>query len=223
MTKRFTRMTPAAVLIAGLLLISNIAQAVEAGDWLLRLRGIGVFPTSDGSGISPDLPTAGLEAKAVGMPELDVTYMATKNIGIELIAAATPHDLDGTGSISALGTVARVWLLPPTLLAQYHFFPDSMIRPYVGAGLNVTFTFGESVEPVLDAALGPTTLDIGESVGWAVQFGSDIDLGERWFVNLDFKYIAIDVTAKLKSPGITRKIDVGINPVVFGLGIGYRF
>lgn len=62
-----------------------------------------------------------------------------------------------------------------------------------------------------------------ESWGWAVQGGMDIDINDRFFINLDVKYITIDSTAKLTTPVGRLAVDVDIDPWVFGGGIGMRF
>jgi outer membrane protein len=131
-----------AALLGGVVLDGAPALALEAGDILVRLRGIGVIPTANSDGIQPDLTTSGLEAQPIGVPELDFTYMVTDNIGLELILATSPHDLDFTGVPSGIGKGGTVWLLPPTLLVQYHFMADQSIRPYVGAGVNLTIAYG---------------------------------------------------------------------------------
>lgn len=214
--------------IAGMLTAMTIAStpalALDQGDWLVRLRGIGVMPTSDSDGISPDLTAGSVEAQPSIMPELDITYMATENIGIELILATTPHAIDGGGAISGLDNVADTWLLPPTLLAQWHFLPKGKIRPYVGAGINYTITYSESSTAALDNALGgPTEVELGNSFGWAVQAGVDVDIAENWFLNFDVKYIDINVDADFTTGGTKRSTDVGIDPVIVGVGVGYRF
>lgn len=210
--------------LAAMTTLAGPAAALEQGDWLVRLRAIGVFPTDDSGGISPDLLTSSLEAQPAVMPELDFTYMATDNIGLELILATTPHDVDGKGAISGLNKVADSWLLPPTLLVQWHFLPKSQFRPYVGAGINYTITYGEDATSSLEGALGgPTKVRLSDSVGWAVQAGIDVGIDENWFVNLDVKYIDIDVDADIITGGTKRTADVSIDPVIVGLGVGYRF
>jgi outer membrane protein len=199
------------------------AAAVEKGDILVRLRGIGVIPTDDSGGIAPDLLTSGLEPQPAVVPELDFTYMATKNIGVELILATSPHDLKGTGGIAGLGTAATTMLLPPTLLLQYHFDTGTKFRPYVGAGINYTIAYGENASKSLEATLGPTSVRADDSLGWALQVGTDYDLTDRWFLNFDVKYIDMNVGVTLNSRGTVRTTDLGINPVVVGFGIGYRF
>lgn len=223
MSSRSTKLLALGFSLAAAVASAAPAAAAEAGDWLVRLRAIGVVPTDESNGISPDLTTGRLEAQPAVVPELDFTYMATENIGLELILATTPHDVEGKGSISGLGKVADSWLLPPTLLVQWHFLPNSRFNPYVGAGINYTITYGEDATQSLEAALGgPTKVELGNSVGWAVQAGMDVSLDDRWFLNIDAKYIDMSVDARIKTGGTTRKSDVDINPVILGAGIGYR-
>lgn len=49
-------------------------------------------------------------------------YMFTHRIGLEFLGM-TPsnHDLRGRDSLSAVGKLAAVDVLPPTLIMQYHF------------------------------------------------------------------------------------------------------
>ena len=42
-------------------------------------------------------------------------------------------------------------------------------------------------------------------------------------MNIDVKYIDMDVDIELNSGGVIRNVDVEINPVIFGIGFGYRF
>jgi outer membrane protein len=213
------------LILAGMMSAAAPSWALEAGDILVRLRGIGVIPIGDSNGgLRPDQTPTGLEAQPMGVPELDFTYMVTDNIGVELILATSPHDLDVTGALSSLNKGAEVWLLPPTLLLQYHFMADQSVRPYIGAGINYTITYAENASGSLEAALGgPTDVSIDNSIGWAVQAGIDIDLDDRWFMNLDIKYVAISVDADIDTGATQRDIAVDINPIIVGIGIGYRF
>jgi outer membrane protein len=212
-----------AAFVATIALPVSESFALDKGDWLVRLRGIGIMPTEESGGISPDLLTSGLEPQNAVVPELDITYMASANIGVELILATSPHDLDGTGAIAGLGKAAETMLLPPTLLLQYHFDTGSDLRPYVGAGVNYTITYLENADRSLEAVLGPTSVKADNSLGWAVQAGVDYHINDRWFINLDVKYIDISVDVELNSLGTVRTLDLDINPVVVGIGFGYRF
>jgi outer membrane protein len=62
------------------------------------------------------------------------------------------------------------------------------------------------------------------SAGWAAQAGIDIDLNEKMFLNLDVKYIDIDTRAKLSTTGAgVQTVKVSLDPIVVGVGVGFRF
>lgn len=198
---------------------------IAKGDVLVRLRAIMVAPNEKSSGITPTFPTEHVALDDSIMPEVDVTYMATDNIGFELIAATTKHTASGTsGTTGSIGDLASTWVLPPTLTAQYHFNPAGGVRPYVGAGVNYTIFWDEKASKGLQTAVGPTKVKMSDSFGWAAQAGVDIDLNPRMFLNLDVKYIDIDTTATLRTTAIgTQEVRVHIDPFVFGAGVGFRF
>lgn len=190
---------------AGLLVCSTAAFA-EAGDILFRVGGSMVDPKSDNSPI--------VEVDDGTTLTFNGTYFFTDNIAVELLAAAPfKHDIDLVGG----GTVAETKHLPPTLSAQYHFIPNGSVRPYIGAGVNYTIFFEED----FDGA----DLELDNSFGLAAQIGVDFDIGENLFLNAEVRYIDIDTDAELTLPG-GAKVDVGtveIDPIVYGINLGFRF
>ncbi|MCU0808665.1 MAG: outer membrane beta-barrel protein, partial [Candidatus Contendobacter sp.] len=170
----------AAALAAGLL--AGTAQAYEAGNWLFRIGAYGVFPESDNLNLGPGADLDVDDGYSLGF---NFTYMINPNIGIELLAALPfRHDIE----LSGAGKVAETDHLPPTLTLQYHFSPESSVRPYVGIGLNYTNFFSEDTK----GALERDSLKLDDSWGVAGQFGIDIDVAPNWFVNADIRYISIE-------------------------------
>jgi outer membrane protein len=194
------------------------------GDILMRVRGIMVAPTESSGGITPTFPTEQVKVNNAVTPEVDFTYMASDNIGFELIAATSKHTASGkTGTTGGIGKLASTWVLPPTLTAQYHFAPEGKVRPYVGAGVNYTLFYSEKASNALEAAVGSTKVKMKSSFGWAAQAGVDIDLNEKMFLNIDVKYIDIDTTTRLNTTAIgTQRVKVSLDPVVVGVGIGFK-
>lgn len=229
-----TTLAAALLTTLGLSTLAAPAMAYEAGDWLVRGRIINVNPNDDSGSLSiggADTGLKGVKVNSDTVPELDFTYMITKNWGTELILGYSKHTVTGdravAGTLSGLGGSRNVIdskVLPPTLTLQYHFMPDSNIRPYLGAGINYTYFFDESV-PHSSALYQPgAKVKMDSSWGLAAQAGVDISLNEDWFVNLDVKYIDIDTTAHFKGTRVgTAKIDADIDPFVWGIGIGRRF
>lgn len=199
------------------------AFPVEAEQsWIVRGRILNVAP-NDSSGAVSTLPGSAVSVDSDTTLELDITYMFTSNVGVELILGTSQHDLRGEGSIAPLGKIAEASTLPPVLSLQYHFMPQGRVRPYAGIGVNYTRFYDEKTSASLDAALGPTSLELDSSTGLVAQAGVDIPFNERWFINFDAKYIRMDTTARLNSSGTVRTVEVDIDPWFFGFGIGTRF
>jgi outer membrane protein len=56
-----------------------------------------------------------------------------------------------------------------------------------------------------------------DSLDYALQAGVDLDFPRRFFVSIDVKYLDIDTTARLRTAGGTSRVDVSIDPIVFGI------
>ena len=178
----------------------------KAGDWLLRARAVGVMPQESSS-----LSIGGTVAiDNTVVPELDLSYFFTSNISAELIAAVTKHNVVTSGGVDA----GHAWLLPPTLTLQYHVNQFQQMKPYFGAGINYTHFFNANAGAL-------TNVKYDDSVGAALQAGVDIPIKGNWYANVDVKKIFISTTAKFAPSGIRANVD--IDPVLFGVGIGYKF
>ena len=197
-------------------LVAGPAQAKQ-GDILLRVRAIMVAPNEKSGSVLPAFPGEKVS--------VDVTYMATDHIGLELIAATTKHSATGrTGTTGSIGKLASTWVLPPTLTMQYHPVVDGPIRPYVGAGINYTLFYAEDASTALETAVGKTKVHMKDSVGWAGQVGVDVDLNEKIFLNFDVKYIDINTKARLATTAAgVQRVKLALDPLVFGVGVGMRF
>ncbi len=218
---KVTKLAIALLAATGFSAIATPAMAYEAGDWLVRGRIINVNPNDDSGLISLNgspVAGSGVTVDSDTVPELDITYMVDRNWGVELILGYSSHDVTATGTTASLGKVIEAKALPPTLTLQYHFAPDSNIRPYVGAGVNYTYFFDETTKGPISAAASDVKME--DSWGLAAQAGVDVALNDDWFVNLDVKYIDINTTAKFSSG---HSVDVDVNPFVYGIGIGRKF
>ena len=199
----------------------------DENPWMIRGRVIGGLP-SESAGLSVAGAALGGSVKISDeyVPELDISYFFTKNIAAELILATTQHDVTATNVAAVAGAdvkIGDVWVLPPTLTLQYHFTDMGKFKPYVGAGINATLFYSEDEGAVAD------NIDYDSSIGPALQVGFDYDLDGTpggWAFNADVKKIWInsDVTVDFTTAlGATVKADVDINPLVVGLGFGYKF
>jgi len=206
MSAKLVKGAVAAALATGLL--TGVANAYQAGDWLVRGGIWGAFPKSD----NLSLPLGTVEVDDGVTFGFNITHMISPNLGVELLGAwPFSHDIKLGGR-----KVGETKHLPPTVTLQYHFLPQNPIRPYVGLGLNYTFFFDEGTT----GALTGTKLSLKDSWGLAAQAGVDIDVTPDWFLNLDVHYIDIDTKAKVNGASLGT---VEIDPWVFGINLGARF
>ena len=191
-------------------LSSGAAFAQQAeGPWMVRVRAVHL------DSVNKDSTGLGLSINDKWMPELDVSYFFTPNIAAELVLTyPQKHDLRANG----LGQIGSLKHLPPTLLAQYHFTNFGAFKPYVGAGVNYTRFSSVSFNPAVQAALNPSIKK--NSFGGALQIGFDYALDKNWSLNFDVKKVFIETDVRA---GGTKVGTFKVNPVLVGVGLGYRF
>jgi len=237
-----TKLALALLAATGISAIATPVMAYEAGDWLVRGRIVNVNPNDDSGRLYTDAFSPGSYA-SVGegittnsdtIPELDITYMITPNWGVELILGYSEHTVKahktadstvrGLPTFSGSSDVIDTKVLPPTLLLQYHFAPNSNIRPYVGAGINYTYFFDEKVPSNSLVAASGDDIQLDSSWGFAVQAGLDVAINDDWFFNADVKYIDMKTQGHFDDTKAGRlRVNTDLNPFVYGVGIGRRF
>ncbi|PSF11805.1 outer membrane protein OmpW [Marinobacter fuscus] len=215
------------VLAAAVMAAAPVAQAFEAGDFILRAGAVHVAP---GDSSDPLLVTgfgpldgkqdllAGTEVGVDANTQVGIraTYMVTGNIGLGVLGA-TPfkHNIKGESSLYAAGKLGETKHLPPTITLQY--FPlasSSAFQPYAGVGVNYT-TFFESktnatltgyVDSTANAAYGTplgtvsdTKLDLDDSIGVAVEIGMDYMLNDNFGLNAAVWWADINTDATVSA------------------------
>jgi outer membrane protein len=198
-------------LIAAAALTCAAAAPAFAGDFVVRARALQLDPANQSTGT---LETLNVTVSSKQIWEIDASYFFTPNIAVEVIAT-TPqkHTVYAANETVRLGTLRH---LPPTVTAQYHFAPENAaVRPYVGLGVNYTRFSATNLY------YGGTKLDVEKnSWGLAYQIGADFPITKSVSFNVDFKKIDINTDVKLNG---TKLGTVKVDPVLFGIGIGYRF
>ncbi len=200
--------------------------------WQMRLRGVGVIPHN-----KADIGIIGgkIDVDNNIIPELDFTYFFTENFAAELILGVSRHSVQTKGSnltaiegpSSADVDLGSALLLPPTLMFQYHHRFAKILKPYVGAGVNYTM--------FLDVKNGVAQkVKYQDKFGWGYQLGLDIDITDKFFINIDLKKlflktnVTVDATNLLPNnvaPGSELAIPakVKLDPLLIGFGVGMRF
>ena len=200
--------TTAILALAAMGILAGEAMAQQS-PWMIRARAVNISPANNSDPVGGTGAADRLTVSSKTIPEVDVSYFFTPNISAELILTYPQKHtvyLDGAD----IGTFKH---LPPTLLAQYHFMPQNQVSPYVGVGVNYT-----NISSV-NLLNGGATLD-NHSFGFALQAGADFKIDKNWSLNLDVKKVQIRSDVMSGGATISR---VKVDPLLVGVGVGYRF
>ena len=205
MTKTFQRAALALAVASGLAAPMAAQAQFKAGDILARVRAVNIDPANDDT-----IAITDISVSKKTIPEVDFTYFLSPNLAAELILTyPQKHDVSSTAHGGKIGTLKH---LPPTLTVQYHFTDLGAFKPYLGAGLNYT-------------RFSSVTLPAGFSIdktsfGLALQAGLDFAIDNQWSVNLDVKKVQIRTDLSSGGTGLGK---IKVDPLLIGVGVGYKF
>lgn len=197
-----------ALSLAAVGMVSSTAMAQDA-TWLLRGRIVNITPANQSDPVGGTGAADRISVSKKTIPEFDITYFFSPNIAAELILTYPQKHtvyLDGAD----IGSFKH---LPPTLSAQYHFAPNADVRPYLGVGVNYT-----NISKV-NLLAGKGGLE-HSSFGLSLQAGVDFVIDKNWSVNLDIKKVQIRSDVLVAG---AKASAVKVDPVLLGVGVGYRF
>lgn len=196
------------VALATLGLLAGSAMAQES-PWLVRVRALHLNPADKSAPVGGTGAPDRIQVSDKTIPDFNVSYFFTPNLAAELVLTyPQKHEvmLDGV----AIGSFKH---LPPTLSAQYHFMPGATVKPYLGIGVNYTRIGSVNL-------LGGAGDLENSSVGLSLQAGVDFKLDKHWSLNLDVKKVQIRSDVMISGAVAS---NVKIDPVLLGVGLGYRF
>jgi len=205
-TKAIAAAVLATLSLTGVAMGSAVAQE---SPWLVRVRAVHLNTADKSDPVGGVGASDRLTVSNETIPEFDVSYFFTPHLAAELVLTyPQKHDvyLDGAN----IGTFKH---LPPSLLVQYHFTPEAPLKPYIGAGINYTTL---SKVRLLNGA-GSLEHD---SVGLVVQAGVDYAIDKQWSLNFDIKKAQIRSDVMIGGVKASR---VKVDPLMIGVGVGYRF
>ncbi|WP_432201897.1 OmpW/AlkL family protein [Erythrobacter sp. W53] len=208
--------------------LSGPAMAQDrAGDVQAKLLGTAVL--TDGKieqfnvdlvGLPADTQT---EANDNVVPTVAIEYFLSDNVSIETIAGITQHDVDAISGLPGAELVSDAQLIPATVTAKYHF-DFGGVKPYVGAGPSY-FLWVSDKPGAATIPLGVTDTDLSDELGFALQAGFDVDIGDSGFaVSVDAKRYFMDTTARwFAGDTLVIETEHKLDPWVLSAGVAYRF
>ena len=143
--------------------------------------------------------------------------------------------LDSSSSISAIGgTVHASTQIAPEVDLSY-FLTDNVAVEAIAASTRHELQARGTALGTVDVGIGKWRAfqrrprEVGaRKVGArqipVVQAGVDYNITGHWFLNADVKVLLLSPTANIDtSLGVNLKAKVALNPLVAGVGVGYRF
>ena len=154
--------------------------------------------------------------------EFDAILMFSDRFGVELSVGASAHRLHIDGGDWGDIDAGRVWLVPLNAIAQYHHPVYGPWDPYIGLGISWVAPFYKMSNDVKDAGIEKIEFEGGAGV--AAQIGVNYQMDNRWYVNMDLRYLGTSIDAQVRTDeGDLPTVKLDIKPLVVSLGFGYKF
>jgi outer membrane protein len=130
------------------------------------------------------------------------------------------------GSVPYAGQeIATAKWFSPSVLLDYTFLdPSYALRPYAGAGLNVTHFYDlESTPAGLAANGGPTSAHLTNSWGPAATLGVGWRLTDRISAYASYSLARVNSHYTADTSGVVRETHIHFNPQAWVVSMGYAF
>lgn len=215
-------------LAAAAVLTTSTAFAQTAGTWMARMGVTTITPQVDSGYLSAPDYMGGTKADVGSNTQLSggITYMYTDHWAVDVpLAMPFTHKIIGDGALKGAGDLAEVKAIPFTVFLQYHFMEaNAKFRPYVGLGATYAYFFDEQGSGKLTATTNPGGLPTKMTVDskWALtpQIGATFAINDKWFVDLHYSKSFLKTTTHFSTG---QHLDITLDPVAYGIDIGYKF
>ncbi|WP_456267372.1 hypothetical protein M1D97_08795 [Kushneria sp. AK178] len=216
---RITRPFPASLMVIALMalfMLPGLSRAassdVQQGDWLLRLKVAGLIPTHE---TSRTTPLGGhLDTPSTVLPTLDVSCFLTDHWAIEVSGGTFSSDYRLRDSLLGDLEVGTIKSGSVSLVAQYHFRPETALRPWLGLGLNHAWPIS------IDPEEGVPDFRAGRLTSPLLDAGLDYPLWGAWFASASMRYVMLP-TQRFEGNGFNARSRLNI--LIMSAGLGLHF
>lgn len=207
---------------------ANTPALAEPGDILIKLRpNYWIRSGADKSTITLNGTAHSIAAQNSFGVEAAMDFFLTNELVAEVAlggASLNQQASDGS-SFATSGQLA-----PTATLLYYPAQASAKVRPYFGGGISYVSLYSEKPGVLLTSQqdLPPATylVEFGRNVAPVIQAGIDVSLNDRFYINLDAKYIITKYDINVSKNGNPLSVNSGkskLNSVVLGVGIGSKF
>lgn len=186
-------------------LLASLSSVALAGPWTVKVGASVLNPTDEGSILE-------VQDEVNFTPSIEYRFGNTPFSAELLLALPFDQEVDYTTG----GKAATLKHLPPTLTGKYNFPTYKGFTPYVGAGVTVFIPWDEDLEG------SNADLDVSTEIAPAFQVGFNYQpsANQPWGVYFDVRYADLETEVEIDGAKLE---DVGINPLIYTLGLSFKF
>jgi outer membrane protein len=208
------------IAVLALLLLSFPAVAQQRS---FDLTGNVVFLDPTGGGTFEDLTDpAEIDVEADMGFGLAANIFFGDRISAELAIARVEGETNiRRRAVGGGGPGGNLEMTPITAVLQFHFAPNGFIDPYIGGGAAyMLYDFSES-----QGVHGIDQIDFEDDIGFAVNAGIGIRLGDRFGITVDAKYVPIETNAQavIVTGNEDSEARIDVSPIIISGGLTLRF
>ena len=200
-----------------------VSFPLAAQQRFFDLNGFYVWADPQGGGELEDLADpADIEFDSDTGYGGSVNFFIGDRLSIDIGASVISPDTEiRRRAIGSPGGNVEIAMIPVTAILQFHLIPNGVIDPYIGGG--AAYVLFEDADDIGIDDLD--RLDLEDDVGFAVNAGVAIRLGNRFGIIVDGKYVPIEADATAVNLGETEAEDtrIDISPIIISAGVQIRF
>lgn len=192
--------------------VTNINYNAGSGKWLMRGMLLDVRQSHTQSNLG--LIGGNIKTDKKRTFGLDISYFLTNEFSVEFQGGVFSRNYYIENSKIGSFKVGTVESNSLSLVLQYHFNTCCNLIPYLGAGMNHSWT--RSVKP----ANGIPKFDVNELNSIVISSGIDYRMSEDLFLSTSVRYI---MSPDYYFTGAGFNAKVKMNTVITGFGVAYKF
>ena len=198
-------------------------------DWRLRLYGFYMATGESPSFVDAAGMTLASDNDYGAGLGIAAEYRLSRRLGLELGVAVADHgDFRGTAAQSGtrLDASDTMTVTSITVALDVHLTPESNADVHIGP-LLARFDYGDlalrydSSTPPPESTSSNVVLNLGDDLAWGLNLGLDLALGDTdWLLYATLRYVKTSLDAAVAG-GAKQAVDY--DPLILGVGFGYRF
>jgi outer membrane protein W len=155
---------------------------------------------------------------------VNLNYNISNYFSLELSTDFTEFDTE-LSALGLSGNAGDLRLIPVLLTGKWRLLtpPNNLFLPYFGLGIGYYDTSFDTNATVIESIYGPgAEVSVDNGFGYHAAVGFDIFVSENAAINIDLKYIWVEIDSKVNIPGFTEST-FDLNGILFGAGFKVFF